>query len=56
MPYKLDFPTNGMQRLYEVEGLTVREIGERVGLSGQAVHIRLQKEGVEFRPQQVRPR
>jgi predicted DNA-binding protein YlxM (UPF0122 family) len=38
-----------MQRLYEVENLTLREIAEHFGVSWQAIHERLVKAGVPMR-------
>jgi DNA-binding Lrp family transcriptional regulator len=36
--------------LYEVEGLSVSEVGERLGVSRQAIHDRLVRAGVKRRP------
>ena len=35
-----------LRRLYEVEGLTLRQIAERYGVSHQAVHDRLSRMGI----------
>jgi len=38
-----------LRRLYEVEGLTLRQIAEHFGVSHQAVHDRLSRMGVTLR-------
>jgi IS30 family transposase len=38
-----------MKRLYLDEGLTLREVGERMGVTRQAVHFRLKRAGVMMR-------
>ncbi len=38
-----------MRRLYEVENLTLREIGDCFGVSRQTIHNRLVKAGVSLR-------
>jgi len=46
-----------MKRLYEIEKLRLREIALLFGCSPQAVHYRLSRCGVDFRPAGVsRPR
>lgn len=45
----LTAPDSELQRLYEDEHLTLREIGECFNVSKQAVHYRFKAVGVEFR-------
>lgn len=42
-----------MQRLYEVEELRLREIGERFGVSWQAIHERLVRAKIPLRPKSL---
>ena len=42
--------TAKMIDLYQHEGLTLREIGERFRVSKQAVHYRLRRVGIQLRP------
>lgn len=41
--------TDEMRRLYEVEQLTLKAIGERFGLTSTAIYYRLRTRGVTFR-------
>ena len=43
-----------LRRLYEVEGLTLRQIAEHFGVSHQAVHDRLSRMGISMRLRVVR--
>src|SRR5438132_13477696 len=47
--------TAELRRLYEDEGLTLQQVGDRIGLTRQAVHIRLSKAGVKMRPHGLPP-
>lgn len=44
-----------LKDLYLIEKLTLKQIGEKIGVSKQAVHYRLQMAGVELRPRGRRP-
>jgi transposase len=44
-----------LRRLYEVEGLSMSQIGKRFGVSRQRVHQRLHEAGVQGRPNTSRP-
>lgn len=43
-----------LRRLYEVDGLTLRQIAKRFGVTHQAVHDRLLRMGVAMRPPSIR--
>ena len=49
MPHEPDISTSKLRRLYEVEKPTLRQIADRVGMTYQAVHLRLKNAGIEFR-------
>lgn len=44
-----------LKDLYLIDKLTLKQIGEKIGVSKQAVHSRLRLAGVELRPRSRRP-
>lgn len=48
-PQRPDISTEELVRLYEVEGLSLRQIADQVGVGYTAVHCRLSTAGVRFR-------
>lgn len=49
-PFRKPVDRQRVRRLYEEDGLTVRQIGEKVGVSHARVHRLLQRMGVKLRP------
>lgn len=47
---KIDWPIEDMRKWYEVDGMTVEEIGKRLGRSGKVVNKVCKKHGFRMRP------
>lgn len=46
---KFSVDTEELKRMYEVEGLTIRQIGQRINISARTIHRYLKEAGTSFR-------